>query len=112
MGLLNDKVKLVGCDIFVVNQGLPKIPETVGGLQLTLISNRGTKVWPGPAPTIELTDVHRCRFVNPKGAFMPITHAEVLRALGAIEEAGFEWVHVEKLLEINGTHGFTKAQGE
>ncbi|MEO5667373.1 MAG: hypothetical protein ABIR96_04870 [Bdellovibrionota bacterium] len=110
MGLLNDKVKLVGFDVFVVNQGLPKIPEKIEGLTLSLISNRGTKVWPGPTPNINLTDVHRCRFIDASRA--SLTHADALKLLAGIDKAGFEWVHVEKLIEINGKAGFSKAQGE
>jgi len=111
MGLLNENVKLLGCDVFVVCQGIPKLPESVEGLKLLLISNRGTKIWPGPTPDIHLTDVHRCRFVKETSG-ASVSHAEVLKLLGGIEKAGFEWVHVEKLLEIGGKAGFAKAQGE
>ncbi len=113
MGLLSNKVRLLGCDVFVVHQGgLPKVPEVVGSLKLQLISNRGTKVWPGPTPEIHLTDVHRCRYVSSSGTQAGIAHNEVIAALQDIEKAGFEWVHVEKLLEIEGVPGFAKAQGE
>ena len=93
----------VGIDVFVHTQGLPKVPESVAGYKLTVISNRGTKVWPGEMPRIHLTDVFRCRY---RGTASPV---ELLKA---IEAAGFNWVHVEKLHEIGGKELFAKAQGE
>lgn len=37
-----------GIDIFVENpNGIPKMPEQVGKLKLKMISNRGTKIYPG-----------------------------------------------------------------
>ena len=112
MAMLNAQVKLVGCDVFVSKEGLPAMPEKIAGLKLSLISNRGTKVWPGPTPKIHLTNVHCCRFVSAEKSGAEINASDVLNLLVGIESAGFEWVHVEKLLEINGKPGFAKAQGE
>lgn len=107
-----ESVKVVGCDIFIAHQeGVPQVPEHIGQLKLVSISNRGTKVWPGPPPKIHLTDVHTCRFVSINDG-APVESKEIIALLGKIEEAGFEWVHIEKLLEINGQAGFSKAQGE
>jgi len=110
MSLLDSKVKLVGCDVFVHSDSLPKMPENIAAFRLALISNRGTKVWPGPTPNIHLTDIHCCRFMSESGGH--VSHGDVLKLLGSVDAAGFEWVHVEKLLEIDGKPGFAKAQGE
>jgi hypothetical protein len=39
------------------------MPEQVDNLKLKMISNRGTKVYPGVMPKIWLVDHHRCRYV-------------------------------------------------
>ncbi len=97
-------MKCVGIDVFVyTDKGLPKVPTTLAGFELKVISNRGTKVWPGDLPKINLTDVYSCRF---RGTGSPI------ELLQAVEKAGFTWVHVEKLHEIDGKEMFAKAQGE
>lgn len=116
MGLVNEKVKVVGFDVFIVHQGgVPSVPQEIGSLKLSIISNRGTKVWPGATPSIHLTDVHRCRFIsksNSQSQWTPISAKEIITSLEQIESSGFEWVHVEKLIQINGEIGFSKAQGE
>lgn len=116
MGLVNENVKVVGFDVFVVHQGgLPALPHEIDNLKLTLMSNRGTKVWPGPTPNIHMTDVYRCRYISKSSTeknMMMVSAASVLSSLATIESSGFEWVHVEKLLEIHGEAGYAKAQGE
>lgn len=99
--------ELRGLDLFVRHDGLPAMPEVVGPLRLRLISNRGTKVWPGPAPTIRLVDWHRCRYL----AEGPITGADVLSFLAALDPE-IAWMHVEKLHYAGDEPQFTKAQGE
>jgi hypothetical protein len=110
MTLLNDHVKLVGVDIFVVQKDLPALKENLGRFELKMISNRGTKVWPGPTPEIHLTDVHVCRF-RPVGN-PSCSHEEVLELVMTLQRKGYEWVHIEKLLEIRGQPAFSVAQGE
>jgi hypothetical protein len=53
---------LQGVDVFVRNDGMPSPPEKVGKLSLHLISNRGTKIYPGPTPEIYLVDHFRLRY--------------------------------------------------
>ncbi|MCG3171953.1 MAG: Isocitrate dehydrogenase [NADP] [Myxococcota bacterium] len=99
--------KLVGFDIFVEHVGIPPMPHEVGPFKLIMISNRGTKVWPGDDPGILLVDVHRCRYQ---------TQADIKQedVMAAIQEIGksFAWMHVEKLQIFDGKEGFTKAQGQ
>ena len=108
--LANDHIQIAGADVFIVRTALPVVPQVPGRFEQILISNRGTKIWPGPLPNIELVNVHRCRFV-PKDR-STVTHSEILDLLKGLEAAGFEWVHVEKLLIINGAKAYTLAQGE
>lgn len=104
------QVKIVGTDVFVRTDKMPalKSDADLGAFELKMISNRGTKVWPGKAPAINMTDVYSCRFMY-KGSDAKVPVTELLAKL---DKLGWEWVHVEKLLEINGKAGFTVAQGE
>ncbi|MBU3741586.1 MAG: NADP-dependent isocitrate dehydrogenase [Candidatus Kapabacteria bacterium] len=101
--------ELRGADVFVnAANGLPKMPEQVGPFTLKLISNRGTKVWPGKTPDILLVDHYRCRYV----AESTISRSDVRALVAAIEDAGFEWMHVELLHHADGEAKYSKAQGE
>ena len=101
--------ELRGADIFVNAQGgLPSMPEQVGPFTLKLMSNRGTKVWPGKTPDILLVDHYRCRYV----AESVIARSAVRELIAAVEDAGFEWMHVELLHHAGGEAKYSKAQGE
>jgi hypothetical protein len=102
------KITTIGIDVFVNQEKIPAPPETLHGLKLKLISNRGTKVWPGSVPQIHLTDVYCCRYM----ADAPIESAIVLKALSDLESKGFHWVHIEKLIQLDGKNAFSDAQGE
>jgi hypothetical protein len=102
-------IQILGIDVFIRHQEFPikLTQQSFKNGKLTIVSNRGTKIWPGDLPPIHLTDVHRCRFMFAKPGGEP-----AIDLLKEIENAGFEWVHIEKLLEINGQAKFAKAQGE
>ncbi len=99
---------LVGADVFVEHVGLPSMPERVGPFTLKLMSNRGTKVWPGELPDILLVDHWRCRYIA-DGA---ITRQNVLELLTAVNAAGLKWMHLELLHQASGEARYSKAQGE
>ncbi len=107
MYLINESTKVLGVDVFICQKEMPIFESSYGKFKPILISNRGTKIWPGPKPSIELVDVFRCRF-KADG----ISHSEVLDLLKNLEAEGFEWVHIEKLLELNGKAAYSKADGE
>jgi NAD-dependent isocitrate dehydrogenase len=100
--------KCDGIDIFVKSNGLPKMTENFGGFSLKTISNRGTKVYPGPMPDILLVDWFTCRYAA-NGEF---GDAEIARLLEHVTSLGYEWTHVEKLFSKDGSIMYTKAQGE
>jgi len=107
----------IGCDIFI-EAGCDA--ETLGdflkanapgfGLKLKMISNRGTQVYPGRGAETDVVDHWRCRHLVDGGAFP--TADKLAGYLTAIEAAGYRWMHIEKLEEIDGAPGYTKAQGE
>jgi len=109
--------RYIGADIFVEWQ---KDPESLGNsldkiaegsdFRLKMISNRGTKVYPVGDAFPDCVDHFRCRFVL-RDANGDASSAQVMALLEKIS-AVHQWMHVEKLLEIDGEPGYTMAQGE
>jgi isocitrate dehydrogenase len=81
----------------------------VAGAKLTVISNRGTKVWPNGNAATFWSDHWSCRFEADGGAF---NAQHVVRLLDAIERAGFDVVKTEGLYAFDGQRGFSLAQGQ
>lgn len=106
--MIDEEWVLHGADVFVAHHGLPATPESIGPFTLRLLSNRGTKVWPGPMPDILLVDHFRCRYVS-NGA---VTREDVLSLLSEITARGLQWCHVELLHTAAGQARYSKAQGE
>jgi isocitrate dehydrogenase len=109
--------RVIGADIFLES---PLSPEALGRslerlaadspLQLKMISNRGTKVYPPTGAITDCVDHWRCRFVlrDPGGE---LSDAALLALLQRVA-AEHRWMHLEKLQEFDGALGFTMAQGE
>jgi len=113
--LPDPKVDLVGVDVYVNwpsvdNDKLAGVlkPTAADGLTLTMMSNRGVKVWPDGHPETFCTDNYRCRFAAPGNA----TQAQIIGLLGRIAETGIEIVKTENLRNYDGKPGYTLAQGE
>ncbi len=96
-----------GVDVFVEHIGIPEVPTQVGPFTLKLISNRGTKVFPGPTPPITLVDWHRCRYL----AENAVGDRDILQLLETVG-LNHTWVHIEKLRHADGEACYSKAQGE
>ena len=104
-----------GVDVFVESHdGIPKVPEKVEHLELKMISNRGTKVYPGPKPDIWLVDHYRCRYVakDENGMYLRISDEAIFNLLRELYVRNFNWMHIEKLRRFDDEIGYTKAQGE
>jgi isocitrate dehydrogenase len=80
-----------------------------------MISNRGTKVYPSAGAITDCVDQYRCRCMlrvgAEKGGAGDLTDDVLLPVLAKLG-GKHRWVHIEKLQEIDGVEGFTKAQGE
>ena len=57
-------------------------------LQLVMISNRGTKVWPGGFPDTLTCDTWRCRFQSNKDHNTAVSHEQIIALLGRLRSAG------------------------
>ena len=82
----------------------------VEGLDLSLISNRGTKVWPDGQAETFCAPAWCLRFKSTGGDVM---NAQVTKLLDNLHGVGLPFAKVDKLYMFeDGTPGFTKAQGE
>jgi len=109
--------RVIGADVFVewskdaesLGNSLDKIVEA-SDFRLKMISNRGTKVYPSGDAFPDCVDHWRCRFVL-RDTNADASPEMVMELLNQVSTA-HQWMHVEKLLEINGEPGYTMAQGE
>ncbi len=112
--------KLIGCDVFVHWYGgssdeLAAVLQSKAsgdGVQLTMISNRGLKVWPDGNPESFCTDHWRCRFKAEAALMDGITHEQLVRLLGRVAASGLDFIKTENLYTFDGKLGFTPGQGE
>lgn len=109
--------KLVGMDVFLHWNG--KNPDTlgeglkeimVGKIKLKMITNRGTKVWPGGHPETFCTDHWRCRFLCEE--MSECGYQGFLFLLQQISKAGYDVIKTENLYTFNGEPGFSAGQGQ
>jgi len=113
------KKDLVGVDVFI--HWRERDPQTLGallttlngdGLEVTMISNRGQKVWPGSFPEAFCVDTMRCRFQSAAGRNVPVTHNQVISLLQRVADKGLDFVKTEHLYLFDGQEGFSRSQGE
>ncbi len=108
--------QLVGVDVFVNwDEGGPDdlgnllSPFVPDGLQLSMISNRGQKVWPNGNPETFCVDHWRCRYESTGDG---ITHRDVVDLLGRFDGHGIDFVKTEGLFTFDGEPGYSKGQGQ
>lgn len=111
------KKETVGVDVFVDRKGsVEGVHKALEGLdnkeiKLTMISNRGVKVWPNKMPETACVDSWRCRFMSPAKGH-PITHKQIAALLQKMSDKGIDFTHTEHLCTFDGQPGFTLAQDE
>jgi isocitrate dehydrogenase len=113
---------LVGVDIFVHRdeQSPDRLADAFNGflhnagLEVTMISNRGTKVWPKGHPETFLTDHWRIRtMARDRGNdVVPVKHTQIVEALSLAHQNGFDFIKTENLYYFDGEPGFVKSAGE
>ena len=109
--------KLVGVDLFLHHSGtepnalgeqVSKI--TSGKLKLSMISNRGIKVWPDGMKETFCTDHWRCRYKASEDA--QISQTEVIALMEQANKAGLEVIKTENLYHFDGKPEFSLGQGQ
>ena len=109
---------LVGVDVFLdwtkgsandLGAGLSTLSGD--GLKLTMISNRGVRVWPGGHAETFCSDHWRCRFL-PDAEGGNVSHQQIISLLGRVAGEGYDFIKTEGLYTFDGQRGFSLDQGE
>jgi len=81
------------------------------GIKLTMMSNRGVKVWPGGHAETFCSDHWRCRF-RPETEGGTVSHPQIVSLLRRVTDAGFDFIKTENLYNFDGERGYSLDQGE
>jgi len=109
--------RTVGVDVFVHWTG--PAPDDLAALlhptgtqvfELTMITNRGVKVWPQGLAETFCTDHWRCRFMARDG--LAVDGAMVAQLLLRLAGAGVECMKTEHLCTFDGVAGYSLGQGQ
>ena len=113
------KKDLVGVDVFLDWDAENRDPNILGaklkginveGIKLSIITNRGVKVYPDGHPETFCSDHWRCRFAKEDDAI--VTHQEILTLLAHIHKLGLDFIKTEQMYTFDGERGYSLAQGE
>ncbi|HAC25511.1 MAG TPA: NADP-dependent isocitrate dehydrogenase [Cytophagales bacterium] len=111
------KKDLVGVDLFVhwasldPNELADKIRQIEhNGVTLSMITNRGIKVWPEGFRETFCTDHWRCRFKSKDVTVM--THNDIIELLKNAVNANIETIKTEILYAFDGKPAFSVGQGQ
>lgn len=111
------KKTLVGVDVFVHWNGTnpSALAEMIqqmesSELKLSMITNRGIKVWPDGFEETFCTDHWRCRFKPTNGE--EISKAQIIDLLTRALVAGIDTIKTENLYHFDGKPAFSLGQGQ
>jgi isocitrate dehydrogenase len=109
--------QLVGVDVFVDWSGTnpDKLAEIVKSiesetLKLTMITNRGIKVWPDGFSETFCTDHWRCRFKPEDGH--ELKKENIIEVLTMAHKANIDTIKTENLYTFDGKAGYSLGQGQ
>jgi isocitrate dehydrogenase len=108
---------LVGVDVFVDWQGtdpntLAELVQKIqmNGVQLTMITNRGIKVWPNGFKETFCTDHWRCRFKPTAGS--SFSKENIIQLLQNAVQQKIDVIKTENLYAFNGKDAYSLGQGQ
>ena len=111
------KKQLVGVDVFVHWNGsnpdeLAEKLKVIGGhdTKLTMITNRGIKVWPDGFRETFCTDHWRCRFKSDDGA--EVSKATIIELLKNALNENIDTIKTENLYNFDGKSAYSLGQGQ
>ena len=109
--------ELVGIDLFVHWRGTDpdELAKTIqqldsAGMKLSMITNRGIKVWPDGFKETFCTDHWRCRFKPAEGGL--ITKTQIVELLQHSIEKDIDTIKTENLYAFDGVPAFALGQGQ
>lgn len=107
---------LKGVDVFVDWKGAnadelaTRLVELNSDIKLSMITNRGVKVWPQGFEETFCTDHWRCRFEVGNGH--PAEKTSIAKLLTEALEADVDVIKTENLYEFDGKRGYSLGQGQ
>jgi len=111
------KKSLKGVDVFVDWKGqnpaeLASVLQKLnsGDIRLTMITNRGVKVWPDGFDETFCTDHWRCRYETENGH--DVNKAAIPLLLSKAIEQELDIIKTENLYEFDGQRGYSLGQGQ
>lgn len=111
------KKELIGVDVFVhwagtnPNELAEKMQKiNFGDVQLSMITNRGIKVWPDGFEETFCTDHWRCRFKSKNGDLL--RKEDIIQLLQASLNEGVDAIKTENLYNFDGVAGYSLGQGQ
>jgi isocitrate dehydrogenase len=109
--------ELMGVDVFLhwsgtdPNELAARVAQLpTGPLKLTMITNRGIKVWPDGFPETFCTDHWRCRFKPEESHNM--SSRDIVQLLSQVTEANLDAIKTENLYSFDGKPAFSLGQGQ
>lgn len=108
---------LQGVDLFIDWKGTS--PDKLASLlnvvkienvELTMITNRGVKVWPNGFEETFCTDHWRCRFKS--SDTKPFIKSNIIELLNQVEGNALDVIKTENLYEFDGQVGYSLGQGQ
>ena len=111
---------LRGADLFLFWDEADRSPDELGvrlgkagndRIELTMITNRGLKVWPKGAPETFCTDHWRCRFEGASDS-VAVQPQDILDAQQRVLDHGFDIIKTENLYTFDGVPGYSLGQGQ
>lgn len=111
------KKELMGVDVFVhwtgtnPNELAEKMQKINNGdVQLSMITNRGIKVWPDGFEETFCTDHWRCRYKNKNGGLL--SKEDIIQLLQSSMSEGIDAIKTENLYNFDGVAGYSLGQGQ
>jgi isocitrate dehydrogenase len=110
------KKTLKGVDVFVDWKGTDpeelamKLQKLNGNIKLSMITNRGVKVWPEGFPETFCTDHWRCRYETENGH--EVSKESIPALMSKAIEQDVDIIKTENLYDFDGDRGYSLGQGQ
>lgn len=111
------KKELVGVDVFVHWSGTnpDELADALKNIEfeninLTMITNRGIKVWPEGFKETFCTDHWRCRFKSSNGS--KVNKSDIIQLLSNALDQNIDTIKTENLYSFNGKDSYSLGQGQ
>jgi isocitrate dehydrogenase len=109
--------RVAGVDIFVeyggdaeaLGRSMERLVES-SPVELKIVDNRGTRVYPLTGTPTDCVDAWRCRFLM-RDTAAELSDGDLLTLVSRLADE-HRFTHIEKLHEFDGAPAFSKAQGE